>query len=369
MPKDYHLHLRGSVGGWNFDSGYVSYVLDNNKDKEVNVLINSLGGRVDTALAISSLFKIHGNVHVHFVGMNASAATIAAMGAKRVTIDSGACFLVHKCLNLVLEWDYMNADQLEAHIAELRKMQNDQKTIDSCIAGIYAKRCKKSKDELLGLMKEGGWLTPGQAKDWGFVDEITDFEEDEKPVLTDAVASALCSAGIPAPPIPSYKGSFFDRLKKFFSDLADPTPNVKQAASDNPSSPGSPGSPGSPNSLSSPGSPQSPQTLNMKNLPLLAALLGSSVALADGKVSFSDDQLSKIENALKDKESQISDRDSQISTLNAKVTELTQTVNDLKKSPAEDTSKVTENSQNTPSDGPGENIDEIVDALAKAYCS
>ena len=40
MPKDYHLHLRGDVGGWDFNSGYVSYILDKNKDKQVNVLIS-----------------------------------------------------------------------------------------------------------------------------------------------------------------------------------------------------------------------------------------------------------------------------------------------------------------------------------------
>ena len=73
----YNLHLKGYVGGWDFDSDYVDYVLNKNTDKEVSVLIDSLGGQFNTALSISSAFRRHGNVHVHFVGMNASAATIA----------------------------------------------------------------------------------------------------------------------------------------------------------------------------------------------------------------------------------------------------------------------------------------------------
>ena len=83
----YNLHLKGYVGGWDFDSDYVDFVLNKNTDKEVAVLIDSLGGQLNTALSISSAFRRHGNVHVHFVGMNASAATIASMGAIREKME------------------------------------------------------------------------------------------------------------------------------------------------------------------------------------------------------------------------------------------------------------------------------------------
>ena len=121
MPKNYKLFLKGTVGYWNFNADFVNYVLDKHKDEQVNVLIDSLGGDVSTALSISSLFNLHGNVHCHYVGMNASAATIASMGAKHISIDADALYLVHKCMSLVFEWDYMNADELEAHIKELEK--------------------------------------------------------------------------------------------------------------------------------------------------------------------------------------------------------------------------------------------------------
>ncbi|MCH5220971.1 MAG: ATP-dependent Clp protease proteolytic subunit [Muribaculaceae bacterium] len=48
-----------------------------NAGKQVNVLIDSTGGNLATGLSITSVFKNHGNVSVHFVGLNASAATIA----------------------------------------------------------------------------------------------------------------------------------------------------------------------------------------------------------------------------------------------------------------------------------------------------
>lgn len=341
MPKDYHLHLRGSVGDWKFDSEYTSYILDKYKDQEVNVLISSLGGRADVGLNINSLLKIHGNVHVHFVGMNASAATIAAMGAKRVTIDSGAMFLVHKCLQFVCDWDWMNADDLESHIRDLEKMKDDLSALDSCIAGIYNRRCKKTKDELLALMKVGGWLTPQQALEWGFVDEITDFSDDEKPELTEAMASAMCSAGIPMPPIPvSKKDSFLDRLRKFFTS---------EAGQDSPDST-------FPN-------PQS----SMKSFTLIASVVGDGFAPSGSKAEMTEAQLDKIETSLSAKDSEISTLKADAQAKQSKIDELEATVADLKKAPAADTSDVKETSAKQDTDGPGDDIDAVVAELSKAF--
>ena len=39
MPqKNYHLHLKGVVGGYDFDSSYVDFILGKHKDEQVNVL-------------------------------------------------------------------------------------------------------------------------------------------------------------------------------------------------------------------------------------------------------------------------------------------------------------------------------------------
>lgn len=358
MPKNYHLHLRGYVGGWNFDSEYTSYILDKNKDREVNVLINSLGGDANSGLAINSLFKIHGNVHVHFVAMNASAATIAAMGAKRVTIDSGATFLVHKCLNAVCDWDWKNADQLEARIAELQKLKDDLNALDSVVAGIYARRCKKTKDEMMALMKTGGWLTPQQALEWGFVDEITDYKEDEKPVMTEAVASAICAAGMPMPPVKVEKESFFDRLRRFFqSEVSrDEVTSQNLSANDNTVLKAQPDAP--------------ENSISMKKFPLLAALLGVAIA-AEGDSAFtpSADHLQKIEDSLASKDKEISDLKADAEAKQSKIDELDKTVADLKKAPAADSKDIKEASAKTDTDGPGDDIDAVVAELANAYRS
>lgn len=322
MPKNYNLFLKGGVGAWDFNADMVNYVLDKHKDSEVHVLIDSLGGYTHVAVSISSLFKLHGNVHVHIVGHNASAATIAAMGAKRITIDEDAAFLVHKCLVPVLEWDYMNADQLDEHIKKLEAVKKDNETIDSCVAGMYARRCKKPKEDLLALMKVGGWLTPEQALEWGFVDEITHYKEDGKPELSEAAISSLYDAGIPLPPNFNKKeGSFLERLFKSF------IPNFKSVAEGNVSD-----------------ATQSVSTMS-KPLTSLCALLGATVAVTDGKLTLTAELAEKLEDAIAAHQQTVDDLNSTIADKDAKINDLNAKIADLVKAPAAVTSNVTEDSK------------------------
>jgi len=230
----YHLHLKGYVGGYDFDRDYVDYVLSKNPDTEVHVLIDSLGGSLATALSIVAAFRQHGNVHVHFVGMNASAATIVSLGAKHVSIDSSAMYLVHKCSVEFFRWASANSDKLADIIKEAKQMKSDLEKMDANVAQMYAAKCQKSQEDLLALMKKGGWLTAKEAFEWGFADEITDYEEDSAPVITDSIAADMASSGIPVPS--RYTGQqpsnifarFIDALTNFFSN-SNTLSNMEQA--------------------------------------------------------------------------------------------------------------------------------------------
>lgn len=214
----YDLILKGTVGYWDFNSDQVDNLLAAKDGQEVNVLIDSLGGSLSEGLSISSAFRNHGKVHVHFRGMNASAATVAAMGAARVTMDKSAMFLVHKASYLVLEWDLLNADALRAKAGDYMKQATDLEKMDLNIAMLYADRCKKDYKELLALMKEDKWLTSQEAVEWGFVDEATD--EGKAVRLTASVATAMASEGIPVPQnLPIEADSFFVRLEQLFKKM------------------------------------------------------------------------------------------------------------------------------------------------------
>lgn len=321
MPKNFHIFLKGEVGSrylGNFTSDMVNFILDKYKDTEVHVLINSLGGYTHEGLAISSLFKIHGNVHVHFIGESASAATIAAMGAKKITIDADAAFLVHRCSSIVFAWDYMNADQLDEHIKQLEKQKEDQQTLDTIVAGLYARRCKKSKEELLQLMSKDTWLTARQALEWGFVDEITDDDEDKEP-LTESTIAAMSSAGMPLPPgYKGKKGSFFNRLLEFLrsnhQDSEDETASGEPVSSSEPEI--------SQSMNTEPTQTQEPQSA----APAQPEQQPAAPAQAPAQ----------------------SDKDAEIASLKAQLAQRDQTISELRKEPATHTSAVVEYNKNEP---------------------
>lgn len=197
--QNYNLHLKGYVGGWDFDADYVDFILAKNADAQVNVLVDSLGGSLAKALSIVAAFRNHGNVHVHYVGMNASAATIVSLGAAHVSMDASAMYLVHKCSMEFFQWASANSDKLQTIIEEAQQMKTDLEKMDANVAQMYASKCKRKCEDLLELMKKGGWLTAKEALEWGFVDEITEYADDAAPVIDDKIAADMGAAGIPIP--------------------------------------------------------------------------------------------------------------------------------------------------------------------------
>ena len=293
----YHISLKGYVGGLDFDRSTVDSTLAKNEGKEVNVLIDSLGGSLATGLSISAAFKNHGKVNVHFVGLNASAATIASLGAAHISIDAGAMYLVHQCSMALFsalqsacggyEWGSLNSDQFTTLIADCEKIKADLDKLDLNCAQLYARKCRKPTADLLALMKVGGWLSAKDALEWGFVDEITDLDDEPAPVLTDAVASELAAAGIPLPNLPVEEKenpilSFFEKMAAIFQ------------------------------------SKSKPQLTMNKNYKSICALLSiESIALTDGKASLTDEQLTALDKALEMKLQVISDLEAQIAALKA----------------------------------------------------
>ena len=335
----YHLHLKGYVGGSDFNADDVTATLRSNPDTEVAVLIDSTGGQLSTALTIYSAFRSHGNVHAHFVGMNASAATIASLGAKRITMDASALYLVHKCSMAVFEWASMNADQLQDYITALLKQKTNLDKMDCNVSAMYAARCRKPQEDLLALMKTGGWLTAKEALEWGFVDELTELEGDEKPELTEALVHAMAEAQMPIPSIPysdngrhpQHNEPLFSRFMAAMTSLFKPSVESNTATS-----------PTTPQTSTSNATPK--PTAQMKHYTRIEAALKVSEGFtpnAEGHVTLTEAQLQAIEDALQANESnatsmqnQVTDLQGQVTNLTTKNTELTEQVNALKSTPA-----------------------------------
>ncbi len=351
----YALHLKGFVGGADFDRNYVDYVLNQHVGKPVNVLIDSLGGSVATALSIASAFRNHADVSVHFVGMNASAATIASLGAKHISIDANAMYLVHKCSSAFFEWGSLNADQFATLIADIEKIKADLDKLDLNIAKMYAGKCKKNHTDLLDLMAKGGWLTAQEALEWGFVDEITDLADEPAPKLTDAVASEMAAAGMPIPNIP-----IADKDKEgglATPDFGGASAIVEQARESTRLAQNVSRFLAAIASLFSAKPAYQPEivsnaqiTIMSKDFPLLSAALGAEgIAVTDNVPSVSLADLTTIEAALAERDRQIlSERkryEERLADLNAQVAT-------LKQAPADSTTNVVDTNHNKQDETP-----------------
>lgn len=331
----YNISLKGYVGGYDFDRATVDRELAKNEGKQVNVLIDSLGGSLATGLSISAAFKNHGNVNVHFVGLNASAATIASLGAAHISIDAGAMYLVHQCSMAFFEWGSLNSAQFASLIADCEKIKADLDKLDLNCAQLYAARCKRKPEDLLALMKVGGWLTAKEALDWGFVDEITDLADEPAPKLTDALASAMANAGIPIPNIPIAEADKESAFAKFIAALTSffkPSTNPISSAM-------------------------------IKTYTFLSAILADKpLTVKDGSATISAEQLDAVENhiaglskKIEDRDKVIADRDKTIADLQAK----------LAKTPAEPSKQVVED--NKPGEpAPKNDVEQFVDTYNSA---
>lgn len=177
---NYQLTIDYSIGFFGYSKQYVRNVLGSYKGKHVDVKISSLGGDLDHGLDIRQQFIDHGDVTVYLSGFVASAATVAAMGAKRIVMSKYAMFLVHKCSNFIDAWGNFNADQMQDLIEQLERNKKENDKIDVVLANMYAAKCKKKVKDILDVLKEGRWLTADEALSYGFVDEISDMPGETK---------------------------------------------------------------------------------------------------------------------------------------------------------------------------------------------
>jgi ATP-dependent protease ClpP protease subunit len=350
MAKKYDLKLKGTVGYWDFNKNVVDQVLDKMHDQEVHVLIDSLGGSVADALSISSAFANHGNVHVHYRGMNASAATISSMGAKHISIDASALYLVHKCSFVIFEWDALNADELLAKAEEYKKKAADAEKIDITIATMYAKRCKKPMNELKALMAEDKWLTAQEAKEWGFVDEVID--ECDQVHLTASVATAMASEGMPVPEgIEVEADGFIARIVETLTKVFGKKDGASSTTESAPVAAAAPPVKENTNPI---------QSVMKKNLVFVAAILAAiqsalPEANEEGKYPLEEPALDALEKALadadkagKDKDTKIQDLEKQIADQKAAIDAKDARIKELEAMPAAKTQEVIDNGTKAP---------------------
>ena len=171
----YRKRISGSIDSYGWFRWTVQDVLSKHKDEDVCLVIMSLGGAVNEAIAISDLLAEHGNVTIEFSGIAASAATWLAFGAKRILMHEDTLWLCHKSSMAVNEWSHMNSEELQAYIDKLKGQKKSLEVIDAIIAKKYLDRASsknKTLQQIVDLMKEERYLPASDCLEWGFVDEV-----------------------------------------------------------------------------------------------------------------------------------------------------------------------------------------------------
>ena len=190
------IYIYGEIASTRWDESDVtarSFAEDLNKarGKDVTVHLNSAGGDVFSALAIYNTLKNYkGNVIISIEGLAASAASLIVCAGDVVQMAANAQIMIH--MPSVGLMGYYTATELE-------KVQSALVAVEGSILETYKSRLpEKNHAQVAEMMLAETWINATDAKELGFVDEITaeveikdlETESMEKDLIKDAVKSA-----------------------------------------------------------------------------------------------------------------------------------------------------------------------------------
>lgn len=156
------LEIFGSIG-WEVTPAGVSAKLKEAGPGALTVRINSPGGVVVDGIAIASMLRRHGNATAIVEGIAASAASVIAIGARRVVMAQGAYLMIHNPWSTAI-----------GEAADLRKEASVLDSIAGELAKLYADASggKLTAEQALAMMEEETWLTAEQAVEVGLAHAI-----------------------------------------------------------------------------------------------------------------------------------------------------------------------------------------------------
>lgn len=197
----YDIIIDGTIG-YPYSAEYVANKLKGKSGKPVTVRVDSYGGSVRDAIDIRRQFIDHGDVTCVVTGMTASAATLICTGAARTLIDPCALMLIHRCSTLVDIFRSVNKEDIDKLTEGLDKISDDLDNIDNAIALAYAKKTKKTCEEMLDMMDNADWLSAETCVEIGLADALLDEVKAKDPAhaaYANHVLSEIAAAGLTLP--------------------------------------------------------------------------------------------------------------------------------------------------------------------------
>lgn len=133
---------------------------DDDQAAEIELHINSFGGRVDQALAMLAAIERHtGRVVAYVDGVAASCASWLALAADEIHIAKNAEIFIHRASSYI----YGNAEELEKEAEVLR-------SYDERIINLYKSKAKDLTTDFSAMMSKETTLTADEAaKVWNII--------------------------------------------------------------------------------------------------------------------------------------------------------------------------------------------------------
>lgn len=181
-PAENTITMRGPIG--DFDGGISADdfldVMKEHQGADVTIHLDSEGGSVTDGLSMFNAISRHeGMVTVHIDALAASIATVIAVAADRVIMNSNAKFMIHRA------WTVAAGNCLD-----FRSMADLMEMMDRDIAESYADKTGADPEHMLALMTAETWMDAKSALEAGFVDEINNVSRKNKPEAESPTAGA-----------------------------------------------------------------------------------------------------------------------------------------------------------------------------------
>lgn len=167
-PEKKEITMRGFIGDYEdgISADQFRDALAEHAGQDVTIYLNSEGGSVTDGLSMFNAIANHdGAVTVHIDALAASIATVLAVAASNVKINSNGKFMIHRCWAAAV-----------GNCSDFRSMAEVMELLDHDIAMSYSEKTGKPEEEMLAMMDAETWMDAETALANGFVDEIVEVK-------------------------------------------------------------------------------------------------------------------------------------------------------------------------------------------------
>lgn len=132
------------------------------------VRLNSPGGDAFDGITIYNQLKNHNaKVTIYVDGLAASAASIIAMAADELIMNTGSMLMIHEASTFT--WGTK---------ADIKKTLNALEGIDKSLADIYMTRYQGERSEIDTMIQNETWFTSNEAVEIGLADKVNEVSDD-----------------------------------------------------------------------------------------------------------------------------------------------------------------------------------------------